>query len=238
VTSYFSLVVLLCKSAGALVYGGVLVALVRFTKSRLQIRVALMFAFLGLFYPMLRVEQLFPDKVLVDVAASINQERADSLNFRFVQEENLLAHASQRFFFGWGRYGRNRVYTKESGKDDSVTDGRWIVTLGQFGFVGFLAEFGMLAYAIFRAFLAFRFAQSVQERLFLSGLALIVGINIIDLLPNSSLSSWTWLLAGALLGRSEMLQAVGYKTLPHQFAWPRRGSVVQEPTGRVANPNL
>jgi hypothetical protein len=220
ITAYLGMVLVLCKSAGALVYGVVLVTLVRFTKSRFQIRVALLFAFLGIAYPILRIEGLFPNQILVDVAASVSQERADSLEFRFVQEGNLLARASERFFFGWGRYGRSRVYTEESGKDDSITDGRWIVTMGQFGFVGFLAEFGLLTYSVLRAFLAFRFAQSVRERTFLASFALIVAINIIDLLPNSSLSPWTWLLTGALLGRSEILLAITQNSLPRKLAWP------------------
>jgi hypothetical protein len=231
ITGYLGFVLVLCKSAGALVYGAALVMLVRFTKSRLQIRVALFFAFLGLAYPILRIEGLFPNKILVDVASSFNQDRADSLEFRFVQEGNLLAHASERFFFGWGRYGRNRVYTEESGKDDSITDGRWIVTMGQFGFVGFVAEFGLLTYSVFRAFLAFRFAQNVRERIFFSAFALIVAINIIDLLPNASLSPWTWLLTGALLGRAEMLQAIAHKRMPRKLTWPQPRAVLNKQPG-------
>ena len=42
---------------------------------------------------------------------------------------------------------------------------------------------------------------------FLSALSLIVAVNVVDLLPNSGLSPWTWLLAGSLLGRSEMILA-------------------------------
>ena len=46
----------------------------------------------------------------------------------------------------------------------------------------------------------------------LGSLALLVGVNMIDLLPNASLTPWTWLLAGALLGRSEELRAAVYRT--------------------------
>jgi len=34
---------------------------------------------------------------------------------------------------------------------------------------------------------------------------------MIDLLPNASLSPWTWLLAGALLGRAEQLYALAHQ---------------------------
>ena len=111
----------------------------------------------------------------------------------------MLERASQRIMFGWGRWGRSRIYD-EWGNDISVTDGRWIITLGQFGILGFLAEFGLLALTVFRAASALRFAESERDSVFLAALALIIAINMIDLLPNASLSPWTWLLAGALAG--------------------------------------
>src|SRR6185312_13130398 len=123
---------------------------------------------------------------IVDIAMSINDQRGLSLKFRFDQEEALLKRASQRFLFGWGRYGRNRVYVENwqgIGVDASVTDGEWIITLGQFGIFGFLAEFGLLAITVLRALTAARFAETFRDTVFLAGLALIVAINIVDLLP-------------------------------------------------------
>src|SRR5258708_11362367 len=109
--------------------------------------------------------------------------------------------------FGWGRFGRNRIYDEDTGKDLSITDGTWIITMGQFGFFGFLAEFGLLSLAVVRATSALKYTQTAHDQVFLAALALILAINMIDLLPNSSLSPWTWLLAGALLGRAEALRA-------------------------------
>ena len=126
-----------------------------------------------------------------------------SLKFRFDNEDQLLDRAWQRFLFGWGRFGRNRVYDDDSGRDVSVTDGRWIITMGQFGFIGFLAEFGLLALAVVRAASARQVRRDDgRSRSCWPRLALIVAINVVDLLPNASLSPWTWLLAGALLGRA------------------------------------
>src|SRR5262249_44908933 len=115
--------------------------------------------------------------------------------------------------FGWGRWGRSRVYDEESGKDLTVTDGRWIITIGQFGLLGFLAEFGLLALPVFYAGSALRFAGSPREMVALTALALIVSINIVDLLPNASVSPWTWLLSGALLGRAESLRTFARQQL-------------------------
>ncbi|WOH53724.1 hypothetical protein [Bradyrhizobium sp. sBnM-33] len=204
--SYLIVIVVLCKSAGAFVYAAVGGFVVRWMNPKAQLRLALVLAIIGLLYPVLRITDVFPDKFLVDAAASIDQERAASLKFRFDQERQLLDHASQRLAFGWGRYGRNRVY-QESGKDASITDGAWIITFGQFGLVGFLAQFGLLALPIFRAAAAYRYLRTERERVFLSAIALIAALCVIEQLPNSSISSWSWLVAGALLGRAEWIIA-------------------------------
>ena len=93
----------------------------------------------------------------------------------------LSAHCSVA-----GRYGRSRIFSEFNGLDDSITDGRWIITVGTSGIVGFLAEFGLLALAVFRAPAALRYTTSEREQFFFAGLALIVGISVIELLPNST----------------------------------------------------
>jgi hypothetical protein len=157
---------------------------------------------------MLRAADLFPTTSLVEVAAAVSADRAGSLKTRFDNEDQLLDRAWQRPWFGWGRFGRNRVYNGWEGGDSSITDGTWIVTLGVFGLVGFVGQFGLLGLAVFRAAMALKFAQTTRESGYLAALALIVAINVIDLLPNSSISPWSWLLVGALLGRAEALYAV------------------------------
>jgi hypothetical protein len=198
-------VLLLCKSVGALIYGALGGLLIFFTRPKIQIRVATLLVAISLAYPLLRSFDLVPTTSIVNFAKSLDKERGESLEFRFVNEDQLLSRAFQRPFFGWGRYGRSRVYDLDSGKDLSVTDGRWIIDIGQFGLIGFLSEFGLLAACVLRAASSFRLVQSAKERVLFATLALIVSINIFDLLPNSGLVPWTWLISGALLGRAEAL---------------------------------
>jgi hypothetical protein len=108
------------------------------------------------------------------------------LNVRFTNEDQLLRREAERFFFGWGRFGRWRIYD-EWGTDITFSDGRWIITMGQFGFIGFLAEFGLLAWPVFCASAALRRLQSRKDQVFLAALTLVLAINIFDLLPNSPL---------------------------------------------------
>jgi hypothetical protein len=214
ITAYLSFVLVLCKTGSALVYAAVLVPLVRWASPRAQIRVACILASITLAYPLLRVADLVPTTSILELASSVSADRTASLKTRFDNEDQLLERAWERKWFGWGRFGRSRVYKGWNGRDSSITDGTWIITMGSFGMVGFVGEFGLLALAVFRAAMALRFAQTAREVVYLSTLALIVSINMIDLLPNSSISPWTWLLVGALLGRAEALATVVRQRVP------------------------
>ena len=46
-----------------------------------------------------------------------------------------------------------------TGRDISITDGHWIITMGQFGIVGFIAEFGLLGFSVLRAAGSLKFAR-------------------------------------------------------------------------------
>lgn len=206
ITAYLGVVLFLCKSGAALVYGAVLMPLVRWGRPRVQTKIAAALVCLALLYPVMRIANVFPTNLVFDVASNINQDRAFSLKFRFDQEEQLLHRASERLVFGWGRYGRNRIHVETwegLAGDASVTDGRWIITLGQFGLIGFLSEFGLLGVSVFFAARSLRSTESFRIAVLLAGLALLVTANIIELLPNSTLLPWTWLLVGTLLGVSE-----------------------------------
>ena len=146
-----------------MVYGAVLVPLVRFTKPRLQISIAVVLVLFTVAYPLLRSVDLVPTKYLVDAAAMVSETRADSLEFRFDHEKQLLDRASERLLFGWGRYGRSRIFDIW-GKDVSVSDGGWVIAIGQFGLFGFIGEFGLLAWPVFRAASALKFVESATRR--------------------------------------------------------------------------
>jgi len=208
ITAYLSFVLVLCKTLSALVYAGVLVPFIRWSTPKWQLRIACVLVTVAFAYPLLRVSDLVPTMSILELAKTVDKDRAQSLETRFDNEDQLLQHAWERPWFGWGRFGRNRVYHGYLGRDSSITDGTWIITIGVFGLVGFVATFGLLGLPVFRAATALPRAQTMHEAVYLAALGLIVAINIFDLLPNSSMSPWTWLLAGALLGRAEALNSV------------------------------
>lgn len=71
-------------------------------------------------------------------AAKISAERAESLGYRIHAEELLLQRAKQQVVWGWGGYGRNRVYTAE-GRQAVAADGLWVILLGSYGVVGLVS---------------------------------------------------------------------------------------------------
>lgn len=206
ITGYLSGILILCKGLASIAYGAVALILVRFTSVRIQALTAVALVTIALSYPLLRTAGLVPTDTLVDMAAKVSEKRAVSLHERFYNEERLLTRASERIYFGWGRYGRNRIYDPATGTDISATDGEWIITIGTFGLVGFLATFGLLALPVFRAASTLRFLETKQDGIYLAALTLISAINTFDLLPNSGLTPVTWLFAGALLGHAEAVK--------------------------------
>jgi len=210
---YLLFVLVLCKSSASLIYGVFAVLMINVTSLRTQHKAAVLLVYLALLYPVLSTFNVFPHQGIINIAENISLDRAKSLEFRFDNEEVLLTHARKHLVFGWGGWGRNRVRNAETGADVSVTDGRWIIKLGVFGAVGFIAEFGLLALIVYRAMQASKILTDKKEKTILSAHALMVGIIMIDQLPNATLAPWLWLLAGILLGRSEQIINNGKKVI-------------------------
>jgi hypothetical protein len=86
----------------------------------------------------------FPRKeVIAFMSQFFEAERIQSVEFRFMNEEILGEKARQRWLFGWGGFGRNRIYN-ELGEDITVTDSLWIIVFGVNGIVGLISCFGTL----------------------------------------------------------------------------------------------
>lgn len=234
VTMYLSAVLVLCKSLGALVYAVILLPVVRFTSARMQLRVAAVLTITALLYPSLRAADVVPAEKFLSLAAAFSDERAESLATRFYNEKKLLDHASERFWFGWGRFGRNRIIDVETGQDESISDGLWIITMGQFGYVGFLAQFGLWGMIVFRAISAARRIADPTDKARLATLAVLLAVYTIDELPNAPISPLMWLIAGALLGRAEDASRIRTPTRQGSFP-PATVSLVATGYGETAS---
>lgn len=194
------MVLVLSKGIGALGIGLFLGALIIFLPIRLQILCAAGLASALLAYPMLRGTGWAPTETALSIAYEVDPVRESSLRYRLDNEDMLLERANLRPLFGWGGWGRNRVIDA-AGRDLSTTDGYWIISIGSKGWLGYLAEFGLLLIPMI--FLGLRW-KSLGLTPSTAGLAMALTANMIDLIPNATLTPVTWLLAGALAGRLEL----------------------------------
>lgn len=199
VTGYLAVVLVLCKSMGSMVYAAIMVPLVLITKPRTWLRIACGILLVVCTYPLLRSYDIVPVHRVVDAANQVSSARSSSFATRVHNEDMLLAKANERPFFGWGTWARNRVYDPTSGEDISVTDGFWIIEYGMFGWFGYLALFGLFTVSVFRALGAVR-GGVTEANIVLGGLALLLAVNVADLIPNAELLPLTFLMAGTIAG--------------------------------------
>ena len=195
---YLLVVLLLQKSLGAAVLGLLFGAVAWLCRPKWQLALAAVVGLSVATYPVLRGQNLVPLETITAKAAAFSQERAASLNTRLGNEDKLLARAALRPAFGWGGWGRNRVFDLEQGRDVSITDGAWVISIGMYGWVGYLATFGLLTLPVLRIWYRSRRVKAVPAAT--ACLAMLLTFNLLDLIPNSSLTPICWLMAGALLG--------------------------------------
>ncbi|MBX9627201.1 MAG: hypothetical protein K2X82_25585 [Gemmataceae bacterium] len=191
----------LVKSTGAValgVAGGAVLWLSRSTGSRwwLLALAAVPPAYVGA-----RVTGVWSGDGLVEVVTeSVGVDRAQSLAFRLKNEDLLVDKALRRPYFGWGGWGRNKVFD-DGGRDQAITDGLWIIVFGDRGVVG-LAALGAVLLAP-----AVRFAVRSDPRQWhtpalapAAVCAVVVLLWTVDCLPNAMLNPVYLLMAAGLTG--------------------------------------
>jgi hypothetical protein len=194
---YLAIVLFLSNSLGALVLALALVPPMILLGVRGQLLLAAIIAGILLLYPTLRGGGLIPVEKVLEFARSVSAERAQSLEFRLVNEDVLLAKANEKPFAGWGTWGRNLVYDPETGADITITDGSWIIVIGMFGWLGYIAQFGLLSLPVILIALRRSGAGLTPAT---AGLALLLCANLIDMIMNDTLTPITWMIGGALAG--------------------------------------
>lgn len=197
--------IVLQKSYGAIAYALIAITMISIFSPRKIHLASVGIATIFLTYPVTSSIGIFPHQEIVDTAESLSSERAQSLNFRFEHENTLLQHALKKPAFGWGSWGRNRVYDPETGADLSVTDGNWIITLGTGGWLRFITLFYFVVMAIYLAYRTQKYLRGSEDeknkQYLMSVHSLIAALILLDQMPNSSLHPLYWLVIGALFGR-------------------------------------
>lgn len=200
--SLFLLVVLIgCKSLGAAIFAFLFAGVLQFFTPRWQMRVLLIFAALIVLYPISRATEVFPHKEIIQfIKDTAGPDRAQSLEFRFTNEADLGEHAAKKPIFGWGRFRRNMLFSPWKDEPVSVSDGYWIVIYGVAGAWGALCVFGLLLAPIFYLRGRLKRLQTSEDRYLLVGMACMLMMYTVDLLPNGLFTNFPFFFAGALMG--------------------------------------
>lgn len=192
-------VVLLCKTVGAillLVMATTAIMLSKWTRSIVPIAGMLL---IPLLFVGVRATGVWDGAQAVDVVRQyISPRRARSLNFRFKNENLLVAKALERPAFGWGGYNRKMVFN-ESGERITIVDGLWINALGTFGIFGMVSVASMYIIPIVLSLWDYR-SRHFQIPDVLPHLALILMcvMHLIDCLPNDMDNLLVYVSLGSL----------------------------------------
>jgi hypothetical protein len=127
------------------------------------------------------------DQIITVANQIAGPDRAQSLEFRLDNEEILGEKARQRFIFGWGGYGRNRVFDYNwAGElvDITVTDSLWIIAFGINGAIGLVSIFGSPLIGSF-SFLWLRYPAQVWLNPRVAPAAMLATISVLYMLDCS-----------------------------------------------------
>jgi hypothetical protein len=203
--AFLSVVLLLSNSLGVLIYLVAFLPLLLLGRIKLVILEARILLLLVLLMPLLRAAQLLPLDDLIEWIASYDTERAGSLAFRFNNETLLLERWAERPWFGFGGFGRERIYSP-SGEDLTVIDSDWIYTLCYMGVFGFVSTYLLLLEPLRRARKVLVRLPHSKEQKILFILFVMLTFGVFDLMVNSISNYLLVLTAGTIFGLTEWIQ--------------------------------
>ena len=188
-----------CKAMGGILLmmlGIASLALVRYwPRTRLGVLVLIIAAPL---YITVRTGTDWSGDFLVRAADVLSHTRGDSLEFRLQNEDLLTAKALERPLLGWGGWNRSHVFDLDD-HDITISDGLWIITLGERGLIGLGALIGMVIGSAFllwkRIPTAFWIDPACSAAVALS---VVITLYMIDGLFNATFNPIAALSAGAI----------------------------------------
>jgi hypothetical protein len=200
------LVLVACKSTGAIVMALAGIPLLVLTKPKRQLAAATLLATVIILYPALRLSGIVPVARILEAAGALQADRAGSLGFRFENEDAVLARTRERIAFGWGEYDRNATFNEYGGKT-SVLDGYWIIRMSMGGIVGFVTAFVPLILPVLWSRRLLPTLREERDQRMVAGVALMLTLLSFDLLPNGLFAHYPYFVAGALTRRLQELKA-------------------------------
>lgn len=205
------IITVLCKSAGALLLLCIGLGMLYFVKRTHSVWPVIVLIALAPMYMVIRAPQLWDGMNAVELADTVlGEKRAQSLETRLSNENILCERALEKPVFGWGGWGRSRVYD-HWGKDVSITDGMWVIALGKHGLVGlasFTAALLLPIVLILKRIPVRTWAHPKAAPA--AALAIVLLMYMFDNLMNAMINPVFMLVAGALA--SQQAIRIGYRS--------------------------
>jgi len=198
VVGFLFVLLIVVKATAAILYAAAGFALIRYLTVKTQLRILLLLAILVVSYPFSRLTNVFPVDALLQASSAFGADRVQSMQFRFDNEDILVLKGVERPIFGWGGFSRERVYSEETGKDLVVQDGAWIARFGTHGTIGFVCFFAILLLPIVVAARRIKRIKSTTDRTLVAGLAFMVTVCCVNMLPNMGLPNLQFFFAAGL----------------------------------------
>jgi hypothetical protein len=234
-----------CRSTGALALmaGGVGVLWLSARRKTRMVMAALLLV--PSVYVFVRVMNIWSGEQAVElVRAVVGPVRAQSLEFRFQCETQLVAHALRQPILGWGGWSRSLVFLEANTEWKRMVpvDGMWIAILGMKGFVGLTLLFTAMLLPAILFVRRFPARLWTDPRLAAGSLAAaFLGIYMIDCLLNGFVNIIYVTLAGGLMGlepgRLGAIAAARHGAEAEgagRRASPSGGVAARPPSGRLA----
>jgi hypothetical protein len=217
-----------CKSKGALLI--LLIGLTAlFTVRWVRIKTLMVLLLLSpLVYMYLRADGAISGDRIVQLAHdTFGEDRAQSLKYRFDNENILAKRAMEQPWFGWGGWDRSSV-VDDNGKY-IVTDSLFIITLGRAGWVGLIGLYLMLELPMFLVLVDWKVEQWTHPALApVVVLGMMSALYMFDHLMNGMINPIFMLAVGAVTSAHYLMPMRAA-----QNAWtpPQRPLAGAPPTG-------
>ncbi len=204
---------ILCKSLGSILWlvGGLgALATARITRLNLPL---LCMAAIPIVYVSVRAPGIWSGEPVLSLVKEYAPERGASLETRINAENLLAAKALEQPLWGWGGFGRNRVYN-EDGVDIAVTDGLWILEFGVHGGLSLAALIAALVLPAIRGVMLVPPGTSGVAGAAPAVLSVVLMMYALDNLMNAMINPAFHLAMGALAGLTVAPVAVARRPAP------------------------
>jgi hypothetical protein len=200
----------LVKSSGALFLGAAgVVALHSSHWLRVPVAVLLLFA-VPVLYMEERISDSWSGRNLVSwLRTHFDPARAQSLEFRFANEQLLIRKSLQSPWLGWGNSGEAWNVPRYAPKHKrAVPDGLWILTFGSYGIIGLIVWQAMMLLPSALFLWRFPAATWLQPMVApLAATAVLLALFNIDCLMNNMMNPVYLVLAGGLASVGSPVQS-------------------------------